>query len=240
LHLYYIDDSADEHLSVFSALAIPEEKWNACFHLVKQFRHELKKTDGIYVQKELHACEFVSGRGRPAGNEIITKYRRSQIFFDALRLIASLPDVRLLNAVFPKSQKVRAFERLLNRINRNVESYNTRALLIIDEGAEAEYTRLCRRMHVFNPIASERGVWSDTCQPIKNIPIERIIEDPFFKDSQKSYFIQLVDFCAYALLRRERPIPSRSKYSIDEAFNVLKPVLEVRAAKKDPEGIIRP
>ena len=53
----------------------------------------------------------------------------------------------------------------------------------------------------------------------KNIPIDRIVEDIVFKDSAKSYFIQLADFCAYALRRRERPIPSRSKYGIHTVFN---------------------
>ena len=35
----------------------------------------------------------------------------------------------------------------------------------------------------------------------KNTVIDRILEDPFFKNSEMSYFIQLADFCAYALLR---------------------------------------
>jgi len=239
LRLYYIDDSADEKLAVFSALGIAEEQWNACFQLLKGFRRSLKASDGIYVQKELHAWEFVSGRGRPAGETIITKFRRSRIFLEAMRIAASLPGARLLNAVFPKGQKARAFERLLNRVNRNAESFDTRAILIMDEGSEAEYTRLCRRMHVFNPIMSAKGTWEDTGQAVRNVPIDRILEDPFFKDSQKSYFIQLVDFCAYALLRRERPIAARCKYGIHEGFDLLRAILETRASR-DPEGIIRP
>ena len=123
---------------------------------------------------------------------MITRHRRCQIFKDALSLIAALPQVRLLNSVFPKHLKARSFERLLNRINRNVESYSTRALLVVDQGSEAEYTRLYRRMRVYNPITSSQGHWADTSQRTKNIPIERIIEDPFFKDSAKSYFIQLL------------------------------------------------
>lgn len=95
-------------------------------------------------------------------------------------------------------------------------------------------------MGVYNPIPSRFGVWTDTGLPTKNIPIDRIIEDPFFKKSEQSYFIQLTDFCAYALLRRERPVPSKTKYGIDQAFNLLSPILVREASTRDPEGIIRP
>lgn len=77
----------------------------------------------------------------------------------------------------------------------------------------------------YNPIPSKYGLWLDTGEAYKNIPIDRILEDPLFKDSEQSYFIQLVDFCAYALLRRERPIHSKTKYGLDKAFDILSPIL---------------
>ena len=44
-------------------------------------------------------------------------------------------------------------------------------------------------------------------------------------------FIQLSDFCAYALLCQERPIASKTKYGLDQAFDLLKPI---------SQGVIRP
>ena len=38
-----------------------------------------------------------------------------------------------------------------------------------------------------------------------------------------SYFIQLVDFCAYALLRIERPIPSRTILGYHRVYELLGP-----------------
>lgn len=239
MHLIYIDDSRDEQLCAFSALAIPANEWRNAFQQVRQFRRDLKKSDGIYVYKELHAWEFVSGRGRIADG-IVTKGRRCQIFKDALQKVSALPGARLFNAVFPAKDDERAFEWLLNRINRTMQAWDSRAILICDEGKEIAYTRLTRRMGVYNPIPSRFGVWMDTGATTKNIPIERIIEDPFFKKSQQSYFVQLTDFCAYALLRRERPIPSKTKYGLDQAFNLLSPILVREASTRDPEGIIRP
>lgn len=239
MHLIYIDDSRDEALCVFSALAIPADEWQNAFRQVRQFRRNLKKSDGIYVYAELHAWKFVSGRGKIA-DQVVAKGRRCQIFKKALQLVASLPGVRLFNAVFSAKKDEQAFEWLLNRINRTMQAWDSHAILICDEGKELAYTRLARKMHVYNPIPSQFGVWMDTGEVCKSIPIDRIIEDPFFKKSEWSYFIQLADFCAYALLRRERPILSKTKYGVDQAFNALSVILVREASTRDPEGIIRP
>jgi hypothetical protein len=238
MHLVYIDDSRDEQLCAFSALAIPVVEWRNAFAQVRQFRRDLRRTDGIYVYKEFHASEFVSGRGQIA-DRTVPKGRRARIFQDAVRLVTALPGARLFNAVFPAAEDERAFERLLNRVNRTMQAWDSRAILIIDEGKETIYTRLVRRMSVYNPIPSRFGVWPEGTA-MRNIPIDRIIEDPFFKPSQQSYFIQLVDFCAYALLRREHPVPSKTRYGIHKAFDLLREILVLEASPRDPEGIIRP
>ncbi len=157
MYLIYIDDSRDEQLCVFSALAIPAEQWQDAFAKVRQFRRDLKKSDDIYVYAELHAWKFVSGRGKIA-DRVIPKGRRCQIFKDTLQMVASLPGVRLFNAVFPAKQDKRAFERLLNRINRAMITWDSRAILICDTGEETTYTRLARQMHVYNPIPSRLSV----------------------------------------------------------------------------------
>ncbi len=237
-HLIYIDDSRDERLCAFSALAVPVEGWFETFQRVKEHRRDLKESDGIYPYKELHAWKFVSGRGQISDRRI-SKSRRCAIFKDALRLTASLPEAGLFNAVFPARQEERAFERLLNRINRTMMAWDSHAILICDEGKDEAYRRLARRMSVHNPIPSQLGHWEETGGPTKNIPTDRIIEDPFFKDSRRSYFVQLTDFCAYALLRRENPLPSKTAYGLDSAFDLLSPILVRAASTRDPEGIIR-
>ena len=78
-----------------------------------------------------------------------------------------------------------------------------------------------------------------TSEITKNIPIDRILEDIFFKDSAHSHFIQLADCTAYALLRKEKPLPSKSKYGIDKAFDILRPVTVKACNPADQDGIIR-
>ncbi len=239
MHIIYIDDSADQVLAIYSALAIPVEQWRDIFLEVKKFRHELRKKHGIYVTKELHAWKFVSGRG-DISDRVITKFQRVAIYNETLDMIARLPGVRLFNAVFPKSDHLRALERLINRVNRNLHSCDSHGILICDQGNEVAFTRLIRRMGVYNPIPSKFGFWQTTQVGWRNLPIDRIVEDPFFKPSDQSFFIQLVDFSAYALLRRENPIISKSKYGLHESFLHLSSILVREASRRDPEGIIRP
>ncbi len=239
MHLFYIDDSGDEELFVFSALALPVDQWRRAYMQIQNWRRSLRKTYGIYVNEELHAWKFLSGRGRPS-DRIVTKNERAAIFRDGILLIAGLPGVKLFNAVFPRKDDERAFERLLNRINRTLQAWGSYGILICDEGKEKAYTMLARKMSRYNPIPNKHGTGSDARLIYRNIPIKRIVEDPFFKNSAQSYFIQLVDFVAFALLRRERPIPSKSKYNVHLAFDHLNSILVREASRKDPEGIIRP
>ena len=110
-------------------------------------------------------------------------------------------------------------------------------MIISDTGKEAAYTKLARKIHVYNPIPSNQGTWADTGDHTRNIPIDRVVEDPFFKDSQQSYFIQIADFCAYALLRQERPTARIKKYRLDSAFQRLEPIIVKEASRSDPAGM---
>jgi hypothetical protein len=110
-------------------------------------------------------------------------------------------------------------------------------VLFFDEGEEQNIRGSVRRMKVFNPIPSNRGVWYDTGATTKNITLDNIIEDPIFKDSEQSYFVQLADFCAYALLRMERPIASRTAYGYDTMYRELARCSRRRHNLKDPRGM---
>jgi Protein of unknown function (DUF3800) len=238
MHICYIDDSGDDPVRIYSALAVPADAWRSTLDAVKQHRREMKRTDGVFVTVELHARDFVAGRGRIAP-DIVPKGARCRLFLETLRFIAALPGVRLFNAcASSKANEALVFERMMNRINKTMESWDSRALLISDEGKD--FTSLVRRMGVYNPIPSRYGTWPDG-SPTKNIPLDRIVEDLIFRDSAKSQFIQLADFCAYALLRSEKPLASRSRYGVNRAFDLLRDICvkECYSADRRKLGIIR-
>jgi hypothetical protein len=128
----------------------------------------------------------------------------------------------------------------VEQLELRLNSYSARAFIIADEGKEIQITAALRRMHVHNPIPSQFGRWSPG-QVTKNIVTERIIEDPFFKVSGRSYLIQLADFVAFGLLKREAmPTPTVTRYGIDKMFDqALAGVCYKQASPRDPLGIVR-
>ncbi|HKS79911.1 MAG TPA: hypothetical protein VJR23_00265 [Candidatus Acidoferrales bacterium] len=146
-----MDDSGDERQRVFSVLAVPVDRWSVCLNQFHTFRRKLKAAESIFVRVEFHATEFVAGRGRISAIAI-PKGARCRIFKEALAEIAGLPGVHLFNAAGPKNEDSRLFERMLNRINRTMQAWDSKCILVSDQGKD--YSKLMRKMRVHNPIPS--------------------------------------------------------------------------------------
>lgn len=233
MFLTYIDDSGNEEVRCFSALVIHESVWRETRKLIRDHRRLMKMSDGILITKELHATDLVSGRGR-LGPRDVHKGRRCELYKQTLGMISKLPKVRLFNAFAARHQEAELFEHLLNRIQRTMEEWKSRALVVHDEGKD--FTPLVRRMGVYNPIPSRSGYWPDG-KKYKNIPTDRIVEEIIFRKSHESDFIQMADLCAYALLRSERPLESKTRYGLNNAFDILGPICITEACSRDPRGL---
>ncbi|SRR6266540_1424244 len=277
VRILYVDESYDSQKFCLSAIAIRHSEWKECFDRIREHRQQLKQDHGIFMRKEIHASEFVAGRGK-ISDRVINKWLRSRIFFGLLDLVASLPKVLVFNICLdPKRHpdpQMTAWDRLINRIERTMleferrelplrrglaskaqaavspkefeeldlrlNLYRARTIIAADEGRELEITRALRKMRVFNPIPSKYGQWAPG-QTTQNIVAERIIEDPVFKSSARSYFIQLADCVAFALLKREtKPVAHISKYGIDKMFDeTIAKVCYRAASPRDRLGIVR-
>lgn len=237
MHFVYIDDSGDEKIRCFSGLVIPEDLWKSTLRKVLDHRRALKKSDGILINVEFHATTFVGGRGR-LGPQGVNKPRRAEIFRETLAMVASLPSVKLFNAIGAKHTEKKLFEYLLTRVNNTMKVWGSNAIIVHDQGKD--YTALVRKMGVYNPIASKYGGWPDG-KVYKNFTTDHILEDIFFRDSRRSQFIQLADFCAYALFRSEHRLQSKTVLGVHRAFEELYPICIKEAFSRDPRklGIIR-
>jgi hypothetical protein len=251
MDFFYIDESSNTGsargkpaIFILSALKIPAEQWNESFQEVLEFRRKIKALYGVYIRKELHARELVKGEGRIAPpNIVVTKHQRSIIFFQALRTLAALPEASLINVCLEKKGRINpvqdAYERLFNRIQANLRASRKYGICIFDKGKERPIAKLLRKMRVFNLIPSRFGAWRGGDR-VRHIATDRILEDPFFKDSADSFFIQMVDMAAFALLKRELPpTPHVARYNLDRGFRIIAPILCREASREDPEGIVR-
>ena len=253
VRFFYVDESYDAKKFCLSAISIRYNEWHESFKLVQEYRRALKAKYGIYIRKEIHARELISGRGKIA-NQMISKHDRTRIFYGLLQMIASLPHVWLFNICLDVNDyediQIKAWDRLLNRIERTMleaekkwfrsfGAYRPRAMIFADEGKEFQITRAFRKRAVFNPIPSAHGGWPEGKS--KNIPIQRIIEDPIFKKSHQSFLIQLADCAAFALLKKETSLASKTaKYGVPAFFEkCLAGVCFEAASPRNKFGIVR-
>ena len=105
----------------------------------KELRVYLKEQYGIYQKKELHASEFLGGRGR-ISNKVLNKDVRSKIYKEVLSKIAEIDSIKLFNALW--DDEYNSFEALINRINRTLDS---KYIVISDEGSQRKITKLLRK-----------------------------------------------------------------------------------------------
>ena len=236
MHLVYLDNSKDAKLCCFSALLVPEDEWGDCLNRLIAIRRIMKNTDGVPLRMELHATDWLGGKGRRVRH--LDKADRVRLYNYFLAGVAMLPGVQLINAAVPQHQDIRAFEWMLNRINRNMRDAGSRAIMISDEGKS--YDKLLRRMRRHNYIPSKIGMW-ETGAMSKNIRINRILEDLVYRDFVRSLFVQAADCCVYALLRSENPLPSKTELGLDQSLMILERIMVKQAFAKDPKklGIIR-
>ena len=235
MHFVYIDDSGDGTIACFSALIIPADGWRDSLDHLLGLRRSMRDSDGVRVKLEMHATDWNGGKGKLAKHPI-SKERRARLFDFFLSGIANMPSAQLINAAVPQNDQLRGFDFLLTRIHNTMRAAGSQAIIFCDEGKN--YDSLRRKQGRFNYIPSALGSWPDG-RPSKNIPIDRVLEDIIYRDSRRSIFIQAADSCAYALLRRERQIPSKTRYGLHKSFFILEPNVVKIAFRKDPYGIIR-
>ncbi len=242
--LAYLDESYDSSTFTMVALLIPDHAWDAAFRRVRKARALLKTKYGIFTSKELHTTDFVAGRGRIAPKPI-PKGLRAEIYRKYFEFIPTIPGIRIIGGCWPNERNqadmyAYAFGRIQDRLQKRSVVNDHQTIIVSDEGQEHEITRAARRAHIFNPVGSKFSAWDDG-STWRNIPTDRIIEDPIFKPSHRSYFLQLADFVAFALLKRETAIPNEraTKEGFDGLYESLLPVLATEASGADELGIVR-
>lgn len=278
VRFFYVDESYDHQKYCLSAISIRHSDWRLCQDAIREHRVSLKRQSGLFIRKEIHATEFVAGRGR-VSDQVLGKHQRSRIFNSILGLVGKLPNVYLINVCLNvrgrRDPQMDAWDRMVNRIERTMSeaetkeavirqsllesatgemlesdreqlqyrlltTFSPRAVIVADQGREAEITKALRRMAVYNPVPSRYGGWSQGARS-QNIAVKRIIEDPVFKQSHQSYMIQLADCVAYSLLKREvEPTSNVKKYGIHKMFDAQLASCCLReASRDDPLGIVR-
>jgi len=250
MYLLYSDESGDpgrkgqgDYL-ILSALLIHEGRWRECFDLTKQLRTTLKQEYGIAKNAELHANKNIAGRGVLWGKRWKVE-ERVKLFQIIIETVSQMPGLKTMSVCIRKSasqfegKKGRsihdtAWTFILQRFHNFIVqqqggNVNDHGIVLHDTGHDVEIRKLMRKLRVYNYVPSRYG-------SARNVPLTSLIEDPIPRNSAHAQFIQIVDYIAYSLLRRESPV---DKYpGLENIYDILNPVVLKEASSENDLGII--
>jgi len=258
MHVVYYDESGDDGfpkysspLFILSAIYSPAAAWRENFDKLSACKHQLTQTYDFPFNTELHTHELFLNK-RPYHNLNLSEEDRINIITAFCRCAASL-SVKILTTgvVKPwiKTPKFPVLDRALDysitRISRDLANDRSQRFLVItDEGRVGKMRTTTRRLQKFNYTPSHYS-----SAPYRN-DVFNMIEDPLPKDSRESYFVQLADMTArlyYLKLGLESgtvDIPNRypaavNEHQINAWLDILLPVINLRASKSHPYGLVR-
>lgn len=254
MFLMYVDESgdcgrADSPTDYFAltGLVIHELRWRPYLDQLIDFRRRMRDKFGLRLREEIHAPAMIS---RPGDLVRIPRNDRLTILRAFTEELAQMAELNVINVLVDKRAKAESYDpfeaawtALIQRFENTIQHHNfhgpanpdERGMIFADHTDDKKLAELLRRMRRYNPIPNRR----DIGEGYRNITLANIIEDPSYRDSAVSYFVQAADLCAFLLYQYVCPNAYIKKKSGHGYFPRLEPVLCRVASPGDPHGIVR-
>ncbi len=254
MFIMYVDESGDCGLQnspsryfVLSGIVIHELRWKEYLEQLISFRKRMLNTFDLHLRDEIHAGAFIT---RPKQLVRIKRNDRLSILRFFAKELSTLSDINIINVVVDKQGKpstydvfenawevlIQRFENTLSRRNfRGPQNPDERGMIIADNTDNKKLMQLIRKMRRFNPVPNRFG---QQCG-YRNLLLRNIIEDPNFRNSEESYFIQSADLVAYLLYQSIAPNVYIKKNGGHNYFYHLQPVLCTVASNSNQYGIVK-
>jgi hypothetical protein len=195
------------------------------------------------MRDEIHASHMIN-KGHLA---YIRRNDRLNVIRHLALELSSSRDLSLINIVVDKQGKAadydvfnNAWTALIQRFHNTFSSHDfpgpcnpdERGILFPDNTDNRRLLQLMRRMTRYNPVPSR------ITAGYRNLPLDRLVEDPSMRDSGHSLFIQATDVAAFLLYQYIQPCSYIRRKSARRMFLTLDPILCKVASSSDPHGIV--
>ena len=252
MRIYYVMEARGHRCHVLSALGVDARTWNRLYRRVREWRRQLEQRHGIPADGGLHPGELEAG-GAPSEPHCAcdchaqTDSRQmANVVGQGLRVVEDLAvgtsGVQVVNVCLntdetPAYRRV-ALDRLFNRVNATADREGGYALLIFGQEPDETVVRTYERLRSHNPVPVRVGACGDGWHT-RNLPIDRVIGGPLFRNPNVDCLLQMAGMAAHALLWREERAAGVDVEGIAHVFAVLDRALNRRASRHDPQGIVR-
>ena len=253
MYLMYVDESGDVGLEnspsryfILTGLVIHELRWRDTLAQLVGFRRRMRDKFGLHLREEIHAGAMIT---KPGDLQRIKRHDRLAILRAFADELAQNQDLNVINVVVDKHGKSSGYDvfeqtwkTLIQRFENTILYRNFRGPQNPDEGGiilpdntdGEKLRRLLRKQRRYNPVPNQPQYGPG----YRNLGLKTVIEDPWLKDSQHSYFIQAADLCSYLLYQHLVPNAYMRKKAGHRYFNRLDPILCKVASQSDPKGIV--
>jgi hypothetical protein len=253
MYLMYIDESGDIGIAgsptryfILSGIVFHELRWSSCLDQLQKFRKQMQQKYGLRLREEIHASAFINNPGKLSR---LPKHMRLSILREFADELAKITDLNIINVVVDKSTKPVdydvfsvAWRALIQRFENTMAYRNFRGpvnpddkgMLFPDNTDVKKLTLLVRQMRRYNPVPHQPNFGIG----YRNLTISNLIEDPNFRESSNSYFVQAADLTAFLLYQHLSPNSYMKNKSGGNYFLRLVPILCKVASKNDPFGIV--
>ncbi len=249
MRIYYAMEAEGLRHHVRSALGVDAPAWNRFNRRVNDWRRSLESRYAIPADLGLRPDELASVsqsctcgcHSRPASHE------GAAVIAEGLRLIedfaAESGGVRVTNICLDKDDipayRRVGLDRLFNRINATAAQAGGHAFVIFGQEPEEMVSGLYHRLRNYNPVPARHGACDDAWHT-RNLPIERVIGAPAFREPDTDCLLQAAGLVTHALLwQEEPPCEDKDDAGLGSAFATLDRALNRRASRSDPQGVVR-
>ena len=256
MYLMYVDESGDPGITnsptndfFLSGTVFHELRWHDLLTDLLAFRTALRTTYGLKVRDEIHATDFLNGPSTQFRG--ISRDKRLAILRRCLDWIDGRQEIRLINVRVQKAGKATpddvyeaGWRALIQRFENTLvygnfappKNPDDRGIILSDDTNGLALRNLLRRMRRYNPVPHARAMYPGG---YRQLPLQKIVEDPIERDSGHSYFIQMTDVVAYFLRQHYYPNAFvRGKGAAHYLGSRLPHVLLRVAAPSDPLGVV--
>jgi len=246
VYIAYVDESGDIGRDItltryftLSGIIVADSNWRVLLDRIKVFRQGLRKDFGLTLKADLRASDLWKNSGDFRKLNLSYADRR-RIFRRTAEFLRYSQEVAILNISInkgspqlPSTGKISdiAWTMFFQRYENWLLGKQELGIVVNDEGYEKMTRMLSRKMRVYNPIPSHYGGYYQA-------PLVKIIEDPFSRHSQDSYFVQLADMSVYLARLRHDHTPRQATYGIHKLYKKIKPRYILEASRKDNYGFV--
>jgi hypothetical protein len=249
MYFCYVDESGDSgffdpqkpdksgsRYFILSALVVPADKWKSSLDVLKSYRRKIAAQAYLPYDIEFHCSEMIDPHKVKEFTQISVK-DRWKLIEEFAETIGDHKTFSIITIVIDKEKSVLNPDEYLTSVITKLYLAFDQFLKIENQNGIVLFDRANEKV-IHTHVRKLLGTGSSGVT-IPNVRIGWVIEDPIFRVSADSIFIQAADVIAYTLKEQEFPQGSRRKFQADKIFGKKLRASCFRSQIADEDGIIR-